>query len=108
MGQKRILKILNKCRKDLRRIIGAIIGHCKLNTHLHRMGLNQRTTCRRCNEEDETPLQLLLECPALIGKRCAIIKHHTLMADDIINAKLLAQLYCLTVTEKLYNFWTNK
>lgn len=61
--------LLNKSRQDLRHIIGAITGHCKLNKHLHRMGLVQTATCKRYGEDDnKTPLHLLTSCPTLIGK----------------------------------------
>ena len=53
--------LLNKSRQDLRLIIGVITGHCKLNKHLHRMGLTQTATCRLCNDDDETPLHFLTD-----------------------------------------------
>lgn len=80
--------LLNKSRQDLRIIIGAITGHCKLNKHLHRMGLKQSAICRRCSEDDETPIHLLTTCPALTGKRIKIFEHHTLTEADLKNIKL--------------------
>ena len=80
--------LLNKSRIDLRLIIGAITGHCKLNKHLHTMGLNQTTTCRRCNDYDETPLHLITNCPALIGKRIKIFDCRFLTRDELTGRNL--------------------
>ena len=61
--------LLNKSRKELRSMIGLITGHCKLNKHLHRMRLSEDSSCRRCNEEEETPIHLFTNCPALEATR---------------------------------------
>lgn len=80
--------LLNKSRHDLRLIIGAITGHCKLNKHLHRMRLKPTATCRRCSEHNETPLHLLTSCPALIGRRNKIFGKRFLAENETSNTKL--------------------
>ena len=56
--------LLNQSRKELRTQIGFITGHCKLNKHLHRMGLSTDSSCKKCHEQEETPIHLLTTCPA--------------------------------------------
>lgn len=87
-NEKNTKFLLNKSRTDLRLIIGTITGHCKLNKHMQRMNLTQSATCRRCNEEDETPLHLITECPALITERAKIFNTRIMTTENIKNAKL--------------------
>ena len=61
--------LLNKSRIELRSIIGLITGHRKLSKHLHKMTLSHDSSCRRCNEEEETPIHLFINCPALVATR---------------------------------------
>lgn len=61
--------LLNCTRTSLRELIGTITGHCKLNKHMNRLGLVVTSACRRCNDGDETPAHLFMDCPALVLDR---------------------------------------
>ena len=52
------------------------------------MGLSQRTTCRRCDEHDETTLHLVTNCPALIEKRTNIFECRFLTRDELTTRNL--------------------
>ena len=52
------------------------------------MGLVQSEICRRCNEEEETPLHLITECPALIEDRAKIFNTRIMATNDVKNMKL--------------------
>jgi len=80
--------LLNRSRNDLQRLTGIITGHGNFQKHLHKIGLTQSPTCSRCNEEDETPLHLLMNCPAITGKRAKILKSNFLTADMVTKTKL--------------------
>lgn len=67
---KKTAKYLLGCpRNTLRDLVAFTTGHCKLNKHMNKLRLANTTICKRCNEEDETPLHLLTSCPTLVQKR---------------------------------------
>ena len=72
MGQyyhKRFKTCIELSKNELRTIAGFMTGHCKLRKHLYNMGIEENSTCRFCELEDETPLHLLIDCGAVADKR---------------------------------------
>ena len=63
---------LNKTQ--LRNLIEAITGHCLLNKHLSHWKEIKSTKCRLCEEDDETYLHLINECPAMEYERRQIFE----------------------------------
>jgi len=49
-------------RSHIRRIVGAITGHCGLNKHLAIMNLKERPDCA-CGLAEETGVYIICECP---------------------------------------------
>ncbi|XP_046145656.1 uncharacterized protein LOC123988941 [Osmia bicornis bicornis] len=60
-------------RAQLRMLVGLVTGHWYTRKHLARMRLTEETLCPRCEEEDETPLHVLLRCRELRARRGAIL-----------------------------------
>lgn len=87
-SEKNTKFLLNKSRQDLRLITGAITGHCTLNKHMQRMGLARSAVCRRCDEDDETPVHLITSCPALTSQRMKFFEHHTINAEQLHSIKI--------------------
>ena len=101
---------LNKTQ--LRNLIEAITGHCLLNKHLSHWKEIESTKCRLCEEDDETYLHLINECPAMELERRQIFEPPYNNADiyfrDIKgvprNKYIISQRYImktLRATEKL-------
>lgn len=71
------LKLGKQClqlsRNNLRILVGLLTGHCRLNKHLHTLGVVDNPRCRGCNLEDETAEHVLCHCPALSTKRGSIL-----------------------------------
>ncbi|XP_029053881.2 uncharacterized protein LOC114881305 [Osmia bicornis bicornis] len=60
-------------RAQLRMLVSLVTGHWYTRKHLARMGLIEESTCPRCEEEDETPLHVLLRCRELGALRGSIL-----------------------------------
>lgn len=66
---KRTMVCTSLPRSALRILTGFLTGHCSLRKHLMRIGLSNESDCRFCGDLEETPLHLLLDCPALMHSR---------------------------------------
>jgi hypothetical protein len=55
----------NLPRTKLGVLIGLLIGHNRLNKHLHRMGLLSDSTCAACGIEEESAPHFICVCPTL-------------------------------------------
>lgn len=62
-------QLLRLSRQDLRVAVGVLTGHCTLRKHMHTLGKVGDSGCRRCGGDEETPIHVLCDCPALAGKR---------------------------------------
>lgn len=78
--------LLNKSRDELRRLVGAITGHCTLNKHT--MWMAQTVTCRHCNTMVETPLHFLTDCLVLVMKWSRYSQSYFLDSQQIKEIKL--------------------
>lgn len=62
-------QLMRLSREDIRLAVGMITGHCYLMKHMHTMGIAESSTCRKCGEDEETPIHVICHCPAVTGKR---------------------------------------
>ena len=70
---RKIMDQLLETRKaDIRLAVGLLTGHCSLMRHLHTLGKAETGTCRTCDGDEETPIRVIRDCPALAGRR---LKH---------------------------------
>lgn len=70
-------------RNNLKTLIGFLTGHHPTLFYLHRIGKSHTTTCRLCNELDETTEHILLICWRLSPHRMRIFGKPTLAPADI-------------------------
>ena len=66
---KRTKELLMMSREELRATTGIYTGHCKLNKHMHTLGLVNSDRCRFCTEHAETAIHVICLCDALARKR---------------------------------------
>lgn len=64
---------LQMSRNNLCIYVGLLTGHCRLNKHLHTLGVTDNPKCRGCNLEDETAEHVLCHCPALSTRRGSML-----------------------------------
>ena len=62
-------KFLSLPKNKLREIVSWVTGHCTLNKHLFIMEQQLGKDCRYCQEAEENPLHLILECKYLERER---------------------------------------
>lgn len=60
---------LNQPKGKLKMLVGLLTGHCRLNKHMHRLGITNCETCRYCMEDSETSEHVLMNCPAFSRTR---------------------------------------
>ena len=63
-------------RHRIRRIVGAITGHCRSNEHLTRMGILDDPECT-CGLGNETGLHVICECPKFQTLRRRLLGGYT-------------------------------
>jgi len=73
---------LSLSRKHLKRLIDILTGHCRLNNHLHIMGISNTPNCEKCGDV-ETAEHLLCKCPAYINTRRKILGNFTIKYGSI-------------------------
>ena len=65
-------ELLAMDRSRIRKVVGAITGHCGLNKHLATMGLSNDPMCA-CGLGEETGIHLICECPKFLTLRQKIL-----------------------------------
>lgn len=81
--KSRSKKLLELNRPNLRTLIGLYTGHCRLNHHLHRIGLAENAECRLCLEDDETAEHVFCACPAADRTRFLLFGKMLLLPEDL-------------------------
>ena len=81
-------QILNMSKNEIRIITGIITGHCKLNSHLAKIGLRDDPDCDLCGTERETAKHILFDCLALTSIRQQVFGRSALAPTDICNFPL--------------------
>ena len=69
LNKKNTDKMLRYGRCKLGAMVQWITGFCNLRKHKQRKHNYMDPTCRRCETEEETPIHLTWECPAVMGAR---------------------------------------
>jgi hypothetical protein len=83
----------NLPRTKLGVLIGLIIGHVRLNKHLHRMGLLSDPTCAACGIEEESALHFICVCPTLANLRTPIFGKSILSVSEYEDEEMSAGSY---------------
>ena len=83
-------------KKDCKRLIGIVTGHCLVAAHACRMGLTDREDCRKCQAQGtrKTMDYLLCTCRALTGlrfKHLGAARYETLDEVSIVRTQSLVQ-----------------
>ena len=81
--------VIGMKKDDLRLLTQIITGHADLNRHNHLMGLADSPICPACEEEEETPLHMLTECPAYAVNRLEILGTHEVKMNDLPDLKAI-------------------
>lgn len=69
-------KLLKWSRDSVRKVVGALTGHCLLREHAKRMRLTTDEMCRGCAEDSESAEHFLCHCPALRWRRFKFLGSH--------------------------------
>ena len=80
--------LLGMSRVEIARTIGIITGHDMLNKHSFRTGFAMSPNCRYCEEEEETSVHIIGECPVFMNRRREMLGNFFLKEEDIIDLKL--------------------
>ena len=71
---------MDRCR--IRRVVGAITGHCGLSKHLSKMGLLNDPNCT-CGYGAETGIHVICDCPKYSLLRLRILGGHVIRPLDV-------------------------
>ena len=69
-------------RNRIRRVVGAITGHCGLNRHLNKLRLSVTPMCS-CGLEEETGIHIICECPKFLQLRRRLLGDYTVEPLDV-------------------------
>jgi hypothetical protein len=64
------------------KVIQFITGHCNLLYHSSKIYNFLDPSCRRCQEEDETPIHLIKDCKTLIYTRRMVFDGQEVLIDN--------------------------
>lgn len=69
-------ELISMDRNRIRRVVGAITGHCGLNRHLRKMGLSNTSECT-CGLGEETGIHVICDCPKFLQIRRSLLGNYT-------------------------------
>ena len=69
-------------RGRIRRVVGAITGHCGLNKHLTKMKISNNPRCS-CDLEEETGVHVICECPKYHLLRSMTLGNHVIQPSEV-------------------------
>ena len=67
---------------QLRGVVGAVTGHCRLNKHLATMGLSNSPMCA-CGLGEETGLHIICECPRFLTLRSRTLGDRMVVPGEV-------------------------
>ena len=65
-----------------------LTGHANLRRHLYLMGMEDSPICEKCEEEEETVLHFLANCPRYSYERWSILGHSKIKSEELQYLKL--------------------
>lgn len=74
--------IISLSRRNIKRMTEVLTGHCKLNKHLHTIGLSDGPLCHTC-DGIETAEHFLFQCPSYMKSRDKHLGSYTLSYGSI-------------------------
>lgn len=77
--------LLEMDRNRIRRVVGAITGHCGLNGHMKKLRLSATSRCA-CGSEEETGIHIICECSKFFQLR------HRLLGGYVVQPSEVAKL----------------
>ena len=80
--------LLRMNRVEIARTIGIITGHDLLNKHSFRTGFAMSPNCRYCEEEEETSVHIIGECPVFINRRREILGNFYLREEEMLELRI--------------------
>jgi len=80
--QKWARELLSMDRCRIKRVVGAITGHCGLNKHLAQMGIVNDPNCT-CGQGAETGIHIICECPKFSALRLGTLDGHVVRPSDV-------------------------
>ena len=83
LDRERTKEAFKMTRAQLRLVIGILTGHCALNRHLAKMGLEEDPMCPRCWTAEETAEHFLTSCPALFLERGQTLGDSTISKEEV-------------------------
>jgi hypothetical protein len=76
-------ELLNMDRNRIRRVVGAITGHCGLNKHLTKMNILRDSECS-CGLEEETGVHVICDCPKFSQLRRRTLGSYVVRPLDVV------------------------
>jgi len=80
---KRFKQLISMGKNRLRILTGLLTGHCRLRSHLYKLGIVSSGNCRYCDIEEESSEHIVATCAALSRRRCRILGNHIIQPKDI-------------------------
>ena len=74
--------LLKMDRNRIRRVVGAITGHCGLNRHMNKLRLSDTPRCS-CDLEEETGAHLICDCPKFLQLRRRMLGDYEVVPSEI-------------------------
>uniref|UniRef100_T1I9C7 Reverse transcriptase zinc-binding domain-containing protein n=1 Tax=Rhodnius prolixus TaxID=13249 RepID=T1I9C7_RHOPR len=96
-------ELLQLGRVAIRIAVGILAGHCRLNKHMHCMGLATDSLCRFCQEEEETALHVVCQCEGLVWLRYRLFGKEKLVPTSLSQGPLSDLLRLLRYV-RVHNF----
>ena len=87
--------LLRMSRIEIARTIGIITGHDLLNKQSFRTGFVISPDCRYCEEEEETSVHLIGECPVFMKRRREILGNFFIKEEEVKDIKLSCLVRCV-------------
>ena len=70
-------------RSCIRRVVGAITGHCGVNAHMKKLRLSVTSRCA-CGLEEETGIHVICECSRFSQQRRKFLGDTTVEPSDVV------------------------
>lgn len=77
-------KLLRLGKRELAILMGVLTGHSTLRAHLKKMGRSSSSTCRACEEDEETLEHFLCFCPAFARFRAKYWQRDTIPSIECL------------------------